>query len=68
MSAPSALTDIVVDRIARRLCETMEHLDPIDKNWDTLDEHDRDFYRVCVREVILEYQYAESCVAGPTTT
>jgi len=45
------------ERLAKRLCETMEHLDPVGKEWDDLDEHDRTFYRVCVEVIVAEYKY-----------
>lgn len=48
------LDEPTIDRLAKRLCEVMEHLDPIGKEWESLDEHDRAFYRVCVEQLAAE--------------
>lgn len=41
-----------LDRLARRLHETMERLDPAeDDAWDDLPEFRKQFFRGCVREM-----------------
>jgi hypothetical protein len=47
-----------VEALARHLHWTMERFDPSDdereSEWDTLTEPEREFYRSCVREFLLE--------------
>lgn len=44
---------LVEMKLAKRLHETMEHLDPSsDASWDALSEREREFYRLCVDALI----------------
>lgn len=45
----------MIERLAKRLREKMEHLDPTDTGeltWEALREPDRAFYRLCVEAVL----------------
>lgn len=61
------LDEMEVERLSKRLSEVMEHLDPVGKRWESMDEHERDYYRVCVQAIVLEYQFP-SPFGFPTTT
>ena len=46
------------DRIARFLFDTMEKVEPTEAclvGWESLTNHERDFYRICVKELIFFY-------------
>jgi hypothetical protein len=47
-----ARRDAAIFQLARRLYETMEHLDPLTNepmvNWADLTNRQRDFYRLCI--------------------
>jgi hypothetical protein len=55
-----ALTDIVargdtLDRLAKRLYEIMERLDPTHiPSWECVADLDKEFYRTCVKAVVIE--------------
>jgi hypothetical protein len=61
------IDDATVNKLAKRLCETMEHLDPVGTIWDNLGDSDRAFYRVCVEAILLGYK-CPSLVGAPITT
>lgn len=43
---------VSLDEMAKMLHAKMEHLDPTDRpEWDGLTDHERDFYRICVRTI-----------------
>jgi hypothetical protein len=47
-----------VERLARRLHWKMWHLEPsertADEEWEDMDEHDREFYRILIRFLMAE--------------
>lgn len=44
-----------VERLARRLHATMERFDPTgDVGWDQMEPYRKEFFRACIRELILE--------------
>jgi hypothetical protein len=52
---PSLSTEQAIERLAIRLFWKMEHLDPTeDSEWDGLTDHQKDFYRTCVRSLLCE--------------
>ena len=63
-----ALPPEVWERLARRLFETEEHLDPEGLDWDGLDAHAKSRYFVCSEAVWAEYEYPSDISERPTTT
>ncbi len=62
-----------IECLARRLHWKMEHLDPTeDEEWDRLTERQKEFHRLCIREVIRDELLIErargSDKAVPVTT
>ncbi len=57
MSTDASLTpEMAIERLAERLYETMEHLDPVSDEaiaWGSLNDRRRDFYCLCI-EALLE--------------
>ena len=41
-----------VELAAKRLHAKMEHLDPCGDEWEQLSDSDREFYRLCVRDLV----------------
>jgi hypothetical protein len=53
MTGPESL-----ERLARVLQEKMEDLDPCDgREWDELTDHEREFYRQCVKHILMERKH-----------
>lgn len=47
--------DTHLEKLARRLHDKAEHLDPTDDDlWDAMSEDRRDFYRLCIEWLLLE--------------
>jgi succinate dehydrogenase/fumarate reductase flavoprotein subunit len=42
----------LIEALAKRLHDMMEHLDPTGGRWESIDDHDREFYRTCVEDII----------------
>jgi hypothetical protein len=54
-----------IEQMARILREKMEHLDPTetgDLAWEELREWDREFYRLCIEEIMLRVELVQSCL------
>jgi hypothetical protein len=47
---------VLVEKLAERLHWKMEYLDPgsDEETWSSLSEHAREFYRICVRDLLRE--------------
>ena len=56
MSGPLT-PEIAIEALARALYRTMERLDPSDeREWDELSEHEKEFYRFCIKSIVAEHQ------------
>lgn len=42
------------EALAKRLHFTQERFDPSGESWEALADYEREFYRACVRELMLE--------------
>ena len=67
------MADEAIERLAERLHATMEHLEPTtDPEWGLLTERQKDFYRLCVRDILKTAKLLRvdlnSRSVGPTTT
>lgn len=50
-------------KLAERLYETMEHLDPSsDLPWDALTDRQREFYRLCVDALVEDGEQLKRCL------
>jgi hypothetical protein len=69
MSAPLS-QDAAIDRLAHRLREKLEHLDPsLDAvEWESLSERQRDFYRLCIEDVLLDIEAVNAATQSAETT
>ena len=53
-----------LSRAARRLRDTMEHLDPSERGalaWEDLEERERSFYRSCIEDMVLRIELLDAC-------
>ena len=59
----------IVETLAKRLHQTMERLDPSEQeDWSGLRELEREFYRSCVRDLLLEEKAIRDYLGLPGTT
>ena len=63
-----ASREVALDRLARRLHETMERLDPTDDPaWDAMPELNKEFYRQCIKSIVYELVALTAEVPATTT-
>jgi hypothetical protein len=56
--------DEVIEKLTRRLHHGMEHLDPTeDPEWDFQTDHQKEFYRLCIMDLLVERDLIESAIA-----
>lgn len=53
---PDSNPSEIIERLAERLHRKMEHLDPgpAEVTWAALSEYEREFYRICVSDLLSE--------------
>jgi hypothetical protein len=53
MCASPSSRDDAIEQLSQRLHWTMERMDPTDDpEWESLNDHQRAFYRACVRDLL----------------
>ena len=51
-------SEAAIERLAVRLHDRMEHLDPTlnASAWNNLSDHEKEFYRLCIEDLLMDNQ------------
>lgn len=63
-SGPAVAADIAIDRLAIYLFEIMENLSPDGNSWDTLEDADKKYYRICIERLVMKADWLKTAIEG----